>query len=68
MMLIQRNQTQLNIAIMTICFSGNVPLENEISEVHIDHSKAYHLLFSMDKNNRKGEKKDKDRIAKLAGN
>lgn len=47
---------------MTICFPGIVPKEIEISEVRIDHSKAYHLLFSMDKNNRKGEKKDKDRI------
>ena len=47
---------------MTICFPGIVPKENEISEVRIDYSKAYHLLFSMDKNNRKGEKNDKDRI------
>lgn len=47
---------------MTICFPGIVPKEIEISEVRIDHSKAYHLLFSMDKNNRKREKNDKDRI------
>ena len=46
---------------MTICFSGIVPKEIEMSEVRIDHSKAYHLLFSMDKNNRKGNN-DKDRI------
>ena len=52
---------------MTICFSGNVPIEIEISEVRIHHSKADHILFSMDKNNSKGKKSDRDRIAKLEG-
>ena len=45
---------------MTICFSGNVPIEIGITEVHIDHLKAYHLLFSMDK--KEIRKNDKDRI------
>ena len=37
---------------MTIGFSGNVPIEIEISEVCIDHSKADNPLFSIDNNNR----------------
>ena len=41
---------------------GNAPKEITISEVCIDHSKANHILFSMDNNNRKGKKNDKDRI------
>ena len=40
---------------MTICFSGNVPIEITISEVCIDHSKANHILFSIDNINRKGD-------------
>ena len=40
---------------MTICFSGNVLIEIEISEVRIDYSKADRTLFSMDNNNRKGD-------------
>ena len=40
---------------MTICFSGNVPKEITISEVCIDHSKANHILFSIDNINRKGD-------------
>ena len=45
--------------------SGNVPIEIEISEVRIDHSKAHHILFSIDNNNRKGKKNDRDRIVKV---
>ena len=66
-MLIYRNWTQLNKAILIICFSGNAPIEITISEVCIDHSKPDRTLFSMDNNNRKGKKNDRDRIAKLVG-
>ena len=40
---------------MTICFSGNVPIEITISEVYIDHSKADRIFFSLDNINRKGD-------------
>ena len=47
---------------MTICLLGNAPIVITISEVCIDNSKANHILFSLDNNNRNGKKNDKDRI------
>ena len=61
-MLIQRNWTQLNKAILIICFSGNAPIGITIRDVCIDQSKADRTLLSMDNNNRNGKKNDKDRI------
>ena len=52
LMLIQRNWTQWKKARMTICLSGNAPIEITISEVCIDHSKADRTIFSIDSNNR----------------
>ena len=40
----------MNKAIMTIGFSGNVPIIIMIREVHIDHSKVDRTIFSMDNN------------------
>ena len=55
LMLIQRNWTQLNTAVLIICFSRNAPIEITISEVCIDHSNVDRTLFSIDNNNRKGD-------------